>query len=182
MSEPVPITPQTHIGELLDAYPQLEEVLIRQAPAFKALQHPILRRTVAKVATLEKAAQVGGIPVRDLVSALRRAAGLGTGETAAEGEGAPAPAVLGPQDAPPAWVREGEVQVTIDAVAMLAAGEVPLPRVQRAIQEVEVGQLVMILSRFLPTPLIEAVERGGHRTCVIQAGPATYQTYIYRSR
>jgi hypothetical protein len=182
VSEPVPITPQTRVGELLDAYPQLEEVLIRQAPAFKALRHPILRRTVAKVATLEKAARVGGIPVRDLVSALRQAAGLGADETGAEGNGAPAPAVLGPQDAPPAWVREGEVQVTIDAEAMLAAGDVPLPRVYWALQEVELGQLVKILSRFHLAPLIEAVERGGHRTCVVQAGPNTFHTYVCRGR
>lgn len=182
MSQPAPITPQTRVGDLLDAYPQLEEVLIRQAPAFKALRHPILRRTVAKVATLEKAAQVGGIPVQDLVSALRQAIGLSAGETGAEGDGAPAATVLGPQDAPPAWVREGEVQVTIDAEAMLAAGEVPLSRVQRALQEVGVGQLVKILSRFHPAPLVEAVERAGHRTCVVQAGPNTFHTFLCRGR
>jgi hypothetical protein len=182
VSEPVPITPQTRVGELLDAYPQLEEVLIRQAPAFRALQHPILRRTVAKVATLEKAAQVGGIPVRDLVAALRQAAGLGAGETGAVGKGAPAPVALGPRVAPPEWVCEGAVRVTIDAEAMLAGGEVPLPRVQRALQEVEVGQLVKILTCFHPAPLIEAVERGGHRTCVVQAGPGTFLTYVCRSR
>jgi Domain of unknown function (DUF1858) len=182
VSQPVPITPQTRVGELLDAYPQLEEVLIRQAPAFKALKNPILRRTVAKVATLEKAAQVGGIPVRDLVSALHQAAGLGEGGPGPDGETAPAPAVLGPQDPPPAWVREDQVRVTIDAEAMLTGGEVPLPRVQRALQDVEAGQLVKILSRFHPAPLIEAVERGGHRTCVVQAGPTMYHTYVCRSR
>ena len=179
---PVPITPQTRVGELLDAYPQLEEVLIQQAPAFKALKNPILRRTVARVATLEKAAQVGGIPVRDLVSALRQAAGLGAGPTGAAGGDAPAPAHHPPQDPPPAWVRQGEVVVTIDAESMLAAGEVPLPRVHQALRGVEAGQLVKILSRFHPAPLIEAVERGGHRTCVVQAGPDTFHTYICRGR
>jgi hypothetical protein len=182
VSEPVPITPRTRVGELLDAYPQLEAVLIRQAPAFKALKNPVLRRTVARVATLEKAAQVGGILVRDLVSALRRAAGLEAGEIGAEGEGAPVPTVLGPQDPPPPWVREGEVRVTIDAEAMLAGGEVPLPRVQAALLEVEAGQLVKILSSFHPAPLIEAVERGGHRICVVQAGPGAFHTYVCRSR
>ncbi len=182
MSAPIPITPQTRVGELLDAYPQLEKVLIQEAPAFKALKNPVLRRTVARVATLEKAAQVGGIRVRDLVAALRQAAGLGAGETRAEGGGASAPTVLGPQDPPPAWVGEGEVRVTIDAEAMLAAGEVPLPHVQRALQVAEAGQLVKILTRFHPAPLIEAVERGGHWTCVVQTGPDTFHTYVCRSR
>jgi hypothetical protein len=182
VNEPVAITPQTRVGELLDAFPHLEDVLIRQAPAFKALKNPVLRRTVARVATLEKAAQVGGIPVRDLVAALRQAAGLEAGEMGAGGEETPGMVALAPQDPPPPWVREGAVRVTIDAEAMLAAGEVPLPRVQRALQEIEAGQLIKILSRFHPAPLVEAVERGGHRACVVQAGPSTFQTYICRSR
>jgi hypothetical protein len=181
MSQRVPIAPDTRVGELLDAYPQLEEVLIRQAPAFKALTNPILRRTVAKVATLEKAAQVGGVPVRDLVATLRKAAGLGV-EMAAAGADATPAGPIGPQEAPPAWVREDQVRMTIDAEKLLAAGEVPLPRVQRALQEIEVGQLVKLVSSFRPVPLIEAVERGGHRTCVVQSGPETFHTYVARAR
>jgi len=75
MTAKLAITPATRVAELLEAYPDLEELLIQQAPAFKALKNPILRRTVAKVATLEKAAQVAGIPARQLVSALRQAVG-----------------------------------------------------------------------------------------------------------
>jgi hypothetical protein len=181
MSERVPIAPDTRVGELLDAYPELEEVLIRQAPAFKALKNPILRRTVAKVATLEKAAQVGGVPVRDLVAALRKAASLGAELPVAGSDTTPAETV-GPPEGPPAWVREGQVRVTIDAEKLLAAGEVPLPRVQRALQEIEVGQLVKLISSFRPAPLIEAVERSGHRTCVVQTGPEAFHTYVARSR
>jgi len=180
MSERVPIAPDTRVGELLDAYPQLEEVLIGQAPAFKALKNPILRRTVAKVATLEKAAQVAGVPVRDLVATLRKAAGLGI-EMATAGADATPVGSIGPQEAPPTWVREDQVRVTIDAEKLLAAGEVPLPRVLRALQEIEVGQLVKLVSSFRPAPLIEAVERGCHRTCVVQAGPNTFHTYLCRT-
>lgn len=42
------ITPETRVGELLDAYPQLEEALIRMAPAFAKPKNPLLRRTVAR--------------------------------------------------------------------------------------------------------------------------------------
>jgi hypothetical protein len=57
----IPITPETKIADLLDAYPQLEDVLIQQSPHFTALKNPILRKTVAKVATLERASQMSGI-------------------------------------------------------------------------------------------------------------------------
>ncbi|HSM51463.1 MAG TPA: DUF1858 domain-containing protein, partial [Thermoanaerobaculia bacterium] len=73
MTGPLVITPQTKVLALLEAYPRLEEVLIGYVPAFQKLKNPILRRTVAKVATLSQAARIGGIAAPDLVRALRRA-------------------------------------------------------------------------------------------------------------
>ncbi len=37
----VDIIPATKIGQLLDAYPDLEPVLIELSPAFKKLQNPV---------------------------------------------------------------------------------------------------------------------------------------------
>jgi len=42
------INPRTKVGELLDACPRLEEVLIAQAPVFEKLRNPVLRRTAAR--------------------------------------------------------------------------------------------------------------------------------------
>ena len=75
MTAKLPITPQTKVGELLEAYPELEAVLVAQTPIFEKLKNPVLRKTVAKVATLEKAAAIANIPVVKLVSELRKAAG-----------------------------------------------------------------------------------------------------------
>ncbi len=65
------ITPQTKIGELLDTYPELESVLIDLAPAFKKLQNPILRKTVARVTSVRQAAAIGKLPVDVVVNKLR---------------------------------------------------------------------------------------------------------------
>ena len=46
------ITPQTMVGDMLENYPELEDKLIEIAPVFKKLKNPILRKTVAKVATV----------------------------------------------------------------------------------------------------------------------------------
>lgn len=51
----IQITPQTKVGELLDAFPELEETLFSLSPKFKHLKNPMLRKTVAKVATLYQA-------------------------------------------------------------------------------------------------------------------------------
>ena len=71
----VTITPSTKVAALLDSYPQLEDVLIGIAPPFKKLKNPILRRSVAKVASLRQAAAVGRLPVEELVNKLRDAVG-----------------------------------------------------------------------------------------------------------
>ncbi len=170
------ITPETKIAELLDAYPQLEEVLIQQSAHFTALKNPILRRTVAKVATLEKASQMSGIPVRRLVATLREAVGL---------PGEPQAADLGPDLEPaivdavaPAWYEEAMVRVTIDADDLLAKGEVPLPRINRAVTELSAGALLCVKSAFRPAPLLEALHKAGHQTYVTKAASDTFHTYV----
>ena len=71
------ITPQTKIAELLDAYPDLENVLIDLAPAFKKLQNPVLRKTVARVTSIRQAAAIGKIPVETVVNKLSGLTGQG---------------------------------------------------------------------------------------------------------
>jgi hypothetical protein len=172
----LPITPETKIAEMLDAYPQLEEVLIRQSSHFKALQNPILRKTVAKVATIAKASQMSGIPVRRLVAVLREAVGQ---------PGEPHAADLGPEaeaeavDAvAPAWFDRARVALTIDADDLLAKGEVPLPRVNRAVAELSPGALLCVKSAFRPAPLLEALHKAGHLTYVTKASPEAFHTYV----
>jgi hypothetical protein len=177
MSTGVSITPETRIAELLEAYPQLEEVLVQQSAHFKALKNPILRKTVARVATLEKASQMSGIPVRRLVATLREAAGL-PGESAAD---------LGPEVLPaavdavaPEWFDERKVVVSIDADDLLAKGEVPLPRVNQAALTLPPDGLLKVKSAFRPAPLLEALGKAGHRTYVTQPSPDVFLTYVCR--
>ena len=71
----LPIGPETTVGAMLDAYPELESVLVEMAPAFAKLRNPAVRRTVAKVATLEQAARIGGISLPALILRLRNVTG-----------------------------------------------------------------------------------------------------------
>jgi len=155
----LPITPETKVGELLEAYPQLEGTLVGIAPAFTKLKNPILRKTVARVATLAQAARVGGVDVRTLVGTLRQAAGLAGEPTAAEA--AAAGEVL---DAPPAWHDEDKVAARLDADEILAKGDHPLGAVQRAAATLPKGGEVLLLSGFLPAPLVDAMRGRGFET------------------
>jgi len=176
MTAKPPITPQTRVAELLEAYPNLEELLIQQAPAFKALKNPILRRTVARVATLEKAAQAAGIPARQLIATLRQAAGQAPEDFASGASTLPV------VESRPDWLDEQKVRATINADDLLAAGQVPLSRVNSALQELESKDLLKVVSSFPPAPLIEAVERAGHKTHVVQVSRELFHTYVLCAR
>lgn len=69
------ISPKTKVGELLDTFPELESVLMEMSPAFEKLKNPLLRKTVARVATLQQIAVVGGLNVDSIVNRLRSAVG-----------------------------------------------------------------------------------------------------------
>ena len=168
-----PITPETKVGELLEAYPALEETLVGLAPAFAKLKNPILRKTVARVATLAQAARVGGVDVRTLVGTLRQAAGLPGEPTSAEA--AAAGEVL---DAPPAWHDEARVVARIDADEVLAKGDHPLGAVQGAAASLPKGGELLLLSSFLPAPLVDAMRKKGFETASFRAGDGRVATLL----
>lgn len=168
------INPETKVGALLEAYPELEQTLVECAPAFARLKNPILRRTVARVATLEQAARIGGISVRELVRRLRAAAGQGPPEDA----GGEEPALEGPA---PDWVVPERIRARFDADAMLATGEHPIGRVRRSVSALEPGEIVELTSSFRPVPLIETFRRAGCLVHSAEVAPGRHATYITRA-
>lgn len=167
----LPITPQTKVGDLLDAYPALEEILIAQSPHFVKLRNPILRRTVGKVATLQAAAMTGGVEVSQLVRVLREAVGQDASDVAAS----PAPATAaGPR---PAWIDAGRVVAEFDIDEILNNGEHPLARVTAALRGATAGEIVRLTGTFRPEPLVEKLTADG---CRVHAEPMAggWLTYI----
>ncbi|MGB7414237.1 MAG: DUF1858 domain-containing protein [Thermosynechococcaceae cyanobacterium] len=69
------ISAQTKVTELLQVFPQLEDRLISMNPQFKKLRNPLLRNSIGKIATLNQAAAVAGIPPLKFVNHLREAVG-----------------------------------------------------------------------------------------------------------
>ncbi len=169
----LPINPETRVGALLDAYPVAEEVLIGLVPAFVKLKNPILRKTVAKVATLEQAARIGGIGVRDLIRKLREA----TGQAALDV--LPAEDGLAAGEAPE-WLREENVRHHIDADSMLETGVHPIGKVRECTASLETGEIVRLTSSFRPVPLIETMQRSGLAVYSAETAPGRHVTYFVR--
>lgn len=170
MSVPV-ITPETKVGDLLNAFPDAEEALIAIAPKFKALKNPVLRRTVAKVATLEQAARVADMPVNQLVRSLREALGQDGGALGEDGMGS------ADDGAAPAWIADGAAR-QFDADAMLAKGETPVGKVGESLAGLDEGGVVLIQSTFQVAPLIDALRGKGHEVFNRKVGDDAWEAWV----
>src|ERR1035437_9172067 len=115
------ISPQTKVSELLDAYPQLENVLFELSPAFAKLKNPILRKTVARIATLQQAAIVGKLKVDELVNRLRKEVGQEDLQDIASDE----TSILNS----PTWFDETKITIRFDATPIINAGDSPMSEI-----------------------------------------------------
>jgi hypothetical protein len=156
------VNPETRVGPLLDAHPELEDVLIGLSPEFRRLKNPILRRTVARVATLAQVAKVGGLPVPDVVDTLRRALGQDTGHCDAH----VAPDTL----EWPAWAEAAAAPSWLDADAVLAAGGTPVGQLAAAAAAAAPGTILGLCAGFYPAPLVDTLRGKGHEVAARQAG------------
>ena len=164
------ITPKTKVGELLKAYPELEEKLIEIAPVFKKLKNPVLRRTIARVTSLQQAAAVGEIPVHKLVNILRELVGQGE----LQGFGTDAPV----SKDQPSWFNENNIRKTLDATLMLERGEHPLGEVLTDLRDFKHGEIYELRTPFLPVPLIERVQEQGFDCWSVKRGEEKYVSYF----
>jgi len=164
------ITPESRVGELLETYPQLEEVLISISPTYKALRNPVLRRTVARVATLRQVARVGNVPLAALVNRLRAEVGQGEAEMTAEAEAAAAEA--------PGWAAETAAARRYDARADIESGGHPMPTVMAELAKLAPGEVFMLLTPFEPAPLIDVAKQKGYAAFTRRAESDLFYTFF----
>jgi len=172
--ETLQITPDTKIGALLDAYPQLEETLMEITPAFKKLKNPIFRKTVAKVTSIRQAARVGGVPLGTMVNKLRREAGQSAIETADEqadtdGKWSETAAEMIPAE---------RIYKTLDAREIIEAGEQPLGKVLSDLRQMPQGAIYELITPFEPAPLIDRAKSQGFKVISRKEADGLYKTYF----
>jgi len=180
MNEIESITPETKIGALLDHYPELEEILIEMAPAFKKLRNPILRKTIAKVATLRQVAQIGNVSLGIIINKLR--ATVGKKEDFRIGEESGLPFENGdhfPQDgAPPNWFDPLKIVKSLDARPIIESGQQPINQVMEELKELKTGEIYELITPFVPAPLIEMIEKKNFQVWSQQVEPEVVRTYF----
>jgi hypothetical protein len=166
--QPLIITPKTKVLQLIETYPELEDVLIDYVPAFKKLKNPILRKTVAKIATLQQAASIGNVKVGDLINHLRREVGQEL--------------ISVDQDSKynmikPDWFKENLVRQELDVREMLAAGEHPVNQVMSDLKKLSSQSIYKMIAPFLPAPLIDKATSLDFKHWIVKEQDELY--YIY---
>lgn len=142
------ITPKTKILDLIEAYPQLEDVLIEAAPQFQKLKNPVLRKTIGKITSLSQAATIGGLKVEELINKLRAVVGQSNSD-AFESENS------NYNTEKPAWFKKRRISETIDIRDMLNAGEQPVHEVLSAVKRLGKNDILQVIAPFIPAPLID---------------------------
>ncbi len=170
------INAKTKLSDMLGTYPQLEEKIIMAAPAFRNLKNPILRRTVGKVATVENVVQIGGLDLTTFINLLRREVGQPELIRDAEPQ---TETVQVPANELPEWVI-GEPQILVDGISLIAAGEVPVNKVNSLLPQLEESRYLLLITDFEPTPMIDALGMQKRKTFhqVNPANSAQHLTYI----
>lgn len=143
------------VSDLLDAYPHLEDTLLELSPAFSKLRNPILRRTVAKVTTLQQAAKVAGISPILLLETLRQAAGLPIDNSNESIE------IDNEQKDKPEWFGEMNITIRFDARPIIESGENPMQEIIRLSKELQNNQIMELTAPFKPVPIMDLLKSKG---------------------
>jgi hypothetical protein len=150
------ITPKTKVGELLDNFPEMENVLMQLSPAFERLKNPVLRRTVGRVATLQQIAVVGGINVDIIVNRLRKELGQ-----SAEIEANINSEYL--SSAIPDWFNKSKIVLKFDATPVINSGGSPMADILSYTNKLKEGEIFELTSPFVPAPILDLLQKKGFR-------------------
>lgn len=144
------ITFDTKVYDVLKAYPQLLEVLITLSPRYKKLRNPILRRTITRVASLRQASALGGFTPSELVNSLRIEVGQNPiSDDLIEEE---------VSKVVPIWAQV-EPSLYMNATQLLDEDKNPLQIINKAYKKIKIGEVILLESDFIPSPLIDEIKK-----------------------
>ena len=168
----IDITPAVTVHNLLQAYPELEDVLIGMAPPFKKLKNPVLRKTVAKVATLKHVASVGGIPLDELIYILRQAVGQTSAPEHYDDE-----EYFGER---PEWFSPDKIVCTIEEGNRSDMNKMALTDMLKEARNVKAGEIIELITTFLPAPGIDIMKSKGYSVWTQRESDKIIKSYFLK--
>lgn len=166
-----PVLPTDRVAQVLARDASLVEVFVRHSPQFDKLRHAALRRVMARLVTIEQAAQVAEIPVAPLVADLNRALGMEPAEAPRSAAGP-----IEESDPPP-----GAPEVELDVREDLRRGEEPFTRITAAVNALRDGEVLRLRAPFKPAPLIQLLARRGYAHQATCLGADDWVVRLFRA-
>jgi uncharacterized protein (DUF2249 family) len=153
------------VDRILASDERLVEAFVSVSPVFERLRNPLLRKTMARLVTVEQAARVAKVPLDLLLRRLNE--GLGqppeTPAGCSGGCGSGAPAAGSDARPLPDWVlalESGSI-VEVDVREDLRSGREPFRRIMAARAFLRPGQVLALRAIFEPAPLYAVMARFG---------------------
>lgn len=169
----IEITPSVTIHALLEAYPQLEEVLIGIAPPFKKLRNQFLRKSVGKIATVAHVSSVGGIPLDELIAKLREAVAQPRSMDRFDDQD-----YFGEQ---PDWFSPDKISLSLDEDKVEDTDKMTLVVILREAKNVKKGDIIELITSFLPAPGIDILKTKGYSVWTRKEGTDLFKSYFLKN-
>jgi uncharacterized protein (DUF2249 family) len=149
------VTARDRVGAVLARDERLLDVFVAASPVFEKLRNAAMRKTMARLVTVEQAARIAGLDAGDLVARLNHALG-GTRAPAAIQSDVVLPPI-------PAALTSLPLEriVECDVRADLRAGIEPFRRILDAARALPVGNVLRVRAIFEPAPLYAVLARQG---------------------
>jgi hypothetical protein len=169
----IEITPSVTVHVLLEAYPELEDVLIGIAEPFKKLKNPILRKTVAKIATIKHISSVGGVPLNELIAKLREVVGQSVSTESYEDS-----EYYGEQ---PDWFSPDRIALSIEEDKLEDKDKMALVTLLGEAKHVAMGEIIELVTTFLPAPGIDVMKSKGYSAWTRNEGDDVIKSYFLKN-
>jgi len=169
----IEITPSVTVQTLLEAYPELEEELISIAPPFKKLKNPLLRKSVAKVATIKHISSVGGIPLDELIDKIREAVGQSKSTESYQDSD-----YFGEQ---PDWFSPDKISLFVDEGKLEDRDKMTLVVILEKAKNIKKGEIIELVTTFLPAPGIDTLRSKGYSVWTRKEGEDLIRSYFLKN-
>ena len=171
--ENIEILPTTKVLDLLSVYPELEDTLIDIAPPFKKLKNPLLRKSVAKAATIKHISSVGNVPLDELINKIRVAVGQATSDISYEDESY--------FSEKPDWFSPDNIVVSVNEDRLKDKDKMTLVTILQMAKNVKKGEIIELTTTFLPAPGIDAMKSKGYSVWIKKENNNLIKSYFQKN-
>lgn len=171
-----PIRAADLVSDVLKRDAALVAVFERHSPHFAKLRNATLRRTMARLVTVEQAAAIAGVAVASLVRDLNDAVGITLQPEVVD---APAPA-----SPPAAGGRRPESwpEVELDLREDMRAGREPFSRIMSAVGSLGSREALRLRTIFEPVPLYAVLAKRGLAHETVRHAPDDWSVWFWKAQ